>query len=42
MEKKEDFGGIGISFCKGEEVKVIVPDVQILVEILKSAAFGPR
>lgn len=30
MQEKEDFGGICIAFGKGEEVEVVVADVEIL------------
>lgn len=30
MQEEEDFGGIGVAFCEGEQVKVVVADVEIL------------
>jgi hypothetical protein len=30
VKEQEDLGGICISFCKGEEVEVVVTDVKIL------------
>ena len=31
MEKEEDFGGVGVAFCEGEEVEIVVTDVEILL-----------
>ena len=31
MEEEEDFSGVGITFCEGEEVEVVVTDVEILL-----------
>jgi hypothetical protein len=31
VQEEDDFGGIGVSFGKGEEIQVIVADVEILV-----------
>lgn len=31
MQEEEDFGGVGIAFCEGEEVEVVVTDVEILL-----------
>ena len=30
MEEEEDLGGISVSFCEGEEVEVVVSDVEVL------------
>lgn len=30
MEEKEDFGGIRVALCKGEEVEIVVSDIEIL------------
>ena len=30
MQEKEDLGGVGVAFCEGEEVEVVVSDVEIL------------
>lgn len=30
MQKEEDFGGVGVAFCEGEQVEVVVADVEIL------------
>ena len=30
MQEEEDFGGVGVAFCEGEEVEVVVADVEIL------------
>lgn len=30
MEKEEDLGGIRITFCKCEEIEVVVSDIEIL------------
>lgn len=30
MEEKEDLGSIGIAFCEGEEVEIVVSYVEIL------------
>jgi len=30
VEEEEDFGGIGISFGKSEEVEVVVSNVEVL------------
>ena len=31
MQEKEDLGGVGIAFCEGEEVEVVMTDVEILL-----------
>lgn len=30
VKKQKDFGGVGVAFCEGEEVEVVVPDVEVL------------
>ena len=30
MEEKEDFGGISVTFGQGEEVEVVMADVEVL------------
>lgn len=30
MQEKEDLGGVGVAFCEGEEVEVVMTDVEIL------------
>lgn len=30
MQEKENFGGVGVAFCEGEQVEVVVADVEIL------------
>lgn len=30
MQEEEDFGGVGVAFCEGEKVEVVVSDVEIL------------
>ncbi len=30
VEEEQDLGGIGVSFCEGEEVEVVVSDVEVL------------
>lgn len=31
MQEEENFGGVGVAFCEGEEVEVVVTDVEILL-----------
>ena len=31
MQEEEDFGGVGVAFGKGEEVEVVVTDVEVLL-----------
>ena len=31
MQEEENFGGVGVAFCKGEEVEVVVTDVEVLL-----------
>ena len=33
MQEKKDLGGIGIAFCEGEEVEVVVTDVEVLLPV---------
>jgi hypothetical protein len=33
MEKKQYFGSIGVPFCKGKEEEIVVPYVEILVDV---------
>lgn len=33
MQEEEDLGRVGIAFCEGEEVKVVVSDVEILLAV---------
>lgn len=30
MEEEEDFGGVAVALCEGEEVEVVVSDVEVL------------
>lgn len=30
MQEEEDLGGVGVAFREGEEVEVVVPDVEVL------------
>ena len=30
MQEEENFGGVGVAFCKGEEVEIVVTDVEVL------------
>ncbi len=30
MQEEEDLGGVGVAFCEGEEVEVVVSDVEVL------------
>jgi len=30
VQEEEDFGGVGVAFCEGEKVEVVVSDVEIL------------
>lgn len=30
MKEKENFGGVGVAFGEGEEVKVVMADVKVL------------
>lgn len=30
MEEEEDFSGVAVAFCQGEEVEVVVSDVEVL------------
>lgn len=30
MEEEKNLGGIGVSFCEGEEVEVVMSDVEVL------------
>ena len=30
MQEEEDFGGVGVAFGEGEEVEVVVADVEVL------------
>lgn len=39
MEEQQDFGGIGVVFCKGEEVKVVVVDIEILYFLLEDGLY---
>ena len=41
MEEQEYFGGIGISFGKGEDVEIVVTDVEVLYGFQSSVScFG--
>ena len=31
MQEKKNFGGVGVAFCEGEEVEIVVTDVEILL-----------
>ena len=31
MQEEEDFGGVGVAFCEGEKVEVVVTDVEVLL-----------
>ena len=33
MEEEEDLGGVGVALCEGEEIKVVVADVEVLWDI---------
>ena len=39
MQKQEDLGGIGVAFRKGEQVEIVVADVEILS---KAVVGGPK
>lgn len=39
MEEEEDLGGVCVSFCEGEEVEVVVSDVEVLANISAYAIF---
>ena len=30
VQEEEDFGGVGVAFCEGEQIEVVVADVKIL------------
>jgi hypothetical protein len=30
VEEEENFGGVGVAFCQGEEVEVVVADVEVV------------
>jgi hypothetical protein len=30
VEEKQDLGGIGVAFCEGEEVEIVVTNVEVL------------
>lgn len=34
VQEEEDFGGVGVAFCEGEEVEVVVADVEVLAWLL--------
>jgi hypothetical protein len=31
VEEEKDFGGIGVTFCEGEEIEIAVADVEVLL-----------
>jgi hypothetical protein len=35
VEEKEDFGGIRVALCEGEEVQIVVSDIEILSQSQK-------
>lgn len=36
MEEEQDLGGVGVAFCEGEKVKVVVSDVEVLPQPTRS------
>lgn len=42
MQEEEDFGGVGVTFCEGEQVKVVMADVEVLSSRRREMFSSPR
>lgn len=42
MQEEENFGGVGVAFCEGEEVEIVVTNVEILLLIVAYISINSR